>query len=88
VESEPPISAAITSGRIPFMCWTTSQGNDNRKNDQTNYDTNFDAREPKFKLSENPDAEIVDKEDESKEDRNPYSWIDTVSIHPVSASSI
>ena len=66
------------------MRWSSPKGNDYGEDNKSHDDTHFDTREPKFELPENPDSEIVDKNNECKENCNPYSRIDRRSWYPIS----
>lgn len=65
----------------------TSQNNDNWENNDTDNNTNLDAGQPKFNLAKKSDSEIVDKNNQSQENRYPNAWVNRVAIHPVSDPS-
>lgn len=66
------------------MSWSSAKSNNQAQNYQSDYHTNFDTREPKLKLTEYFDPEIVDNDDQNKQDRDPNPWVHFFPGYPVS----
>lgn len=65
------------------MIRTTSKRKNERKDEQSKDCNDFECREPKFDFSESFDTEVIDEQDDQKEDGNPDSRIDLITINPL-----
>lgn len=73
---------------LPFVRWASTQRYNEREYDQTHDDANFDTRQPKLNLTENPNAKIIDGDNEAKQYCYPHTRVDFVTVNPVPIRSV
>lgn len=57
---------------------TSTQGEDQRAQDDSNHDHHFERGQPEFHFTKELDAEVVDPDDSHHEDGDPHAGVDIV----------
>ncbi len=65
------------------MVRPSSQHQHERENDQAADGQHFDRAQPKFQLSEKPDAEVINRDDGDEEDGDEHPRVDVFSVDPI-----